>query len=406
MFQPLEITQTPPGVQSLAAADARAYSVRIASSAEELEGMRSLWEGLNGNPNAQIDFFQLINAARKSLPHVLVLERDGVPRGLVIGRIARQDFRCRLGYKTFVLGGVRELSVVYGGLLAGDEPAAVEAVLREFGSMLRRREIDVVFFNHLDTATHLFQRAIRRPGLLCRDRLTAPQLHWKTRLPATRAEVVQRLHKKRRNWLRGLEKTIEQDFPGQVSYRSVTDSQQLVSLMNDMEKVAGKTYQRRLGAGFRNDAEFTERLGFEAKKEWLRAYVLYLKDQPVAFWIGAVYKGVFYSDMTGYDPNFRDYGVGTLIFMNMIDHLCQEHVAAIDYGLGDALYKRRFGDESWNEASVRIFAPSVRAIALNLAQTAIESPVRLVQSILARTNLRQRLKTFWRKKLVSAEGSP
>jgi hypothetical protein len=90
-----------------------------------------------------MDFFGLINGVRDNVlrPYVMVLEREGEPRALVIGRVVRQDFLCRLGYKTIRLGQVRELNIIYGSVLgcAGEDCAG--AVLNELNRMLRQPSV-------------------------------------------------------------------------------------------------------------------------------------------------------------------------------------------------------------------------------------------------------------------------
>ena len=387
---------------SAAAVPSQGYGIRVVSTADEMESLRPFWEDLNRHPNAQIDYFRLINAIRGNIlrPHIVLLERDGAPQGLILGRVEQQEFRCHLGYKSVGLGQVRQLSILHGGVLGCAEEEEAQMVLEALLAVLRRGEVDLLFFNHLDTESHLFRLASRRPGALCRDHRVAPQLHWKAKLPGTFTEFLQRLNKKHRYWLRRLQKQIEQDFPGRVSYRSFPDGQQLDGLMNDLERVASKTYQRGLGAGFRNDADQHRRLALEAEKNWLRIHVLYVENRPCAFWIGRLYKRVFHSDVTGYDPEFRNYELGTIIFMKMVEHLCREQAEAIDFGLGDALYKQRFGDQSWHEAIVRVFSPRFHGVARNLAQTAIETPASCLRSFLNRVNLQQRLKTLWRRRLL------
>jgi hypothetical protein len=395
-------TMTALSIPLAKAGQPKGYDIHILATTAGMERVRPFWESLNWHPNAQMDFFGLINEVRGNVlkPYVMVLERGGDVHGLVVGRVVKQDFRCRFGYKTISLGQVRELSVIYGGVLGCDDVESAEVVMIELNRILKCREVDLVFLSHLSTDSHLYKLAARRPGVFCRDHLVTSQLHWKTMLPATHTEFLQRLNKKHRYWLRRLEKQIETDFPNQVSYRSFTDGQRLDELMKDLECVASKTYQRCLGAGFRNDAEYARRLALEAGKTWLRAYVLYLGNRPCAFWLGTLYKGVFHSGFTGYDPEYRKYELGTLVFMKMVEQLCAEETEAIDYGLGDAYYKQRFGDQSWQEASVRIFAPTLRNVLLNMAQTGIETPALWLKSFLSRTNLQQLIKTLWRRRLL------
>lgn len=371
--------------------------VRAVTTPDEIERLRPCWEALNWHPNVQIDFFCEINKLWKNLasPHILVLERDGKPQGLLVGRITTQAFKCNLGYKSVSLGQVRQLTILYGGVLGCDDLSCAQLMIGELNRMLENREVDAVFFNLLDTASHLFRIATRNPGFFVRDHLVTPQLHWKVGLPATLTGFLQRLNKKHRYWLKRLEKQLDKEFPGRVSFRSLTDGHQRKEMMNDVECVARKTYQRRLGVEVNNVADDA----LEEKMRWERVYVIYIANRPCAFWMGRLYKGTFYSDATGYDPEYRKHELGTVVFMRMIDRLCREGVETIDFGLGDALYKQRFGDQSWSEAGVRIFSPSRHGVMINLARTSLEGSALCLKFLLDCVHLKQRLKAFWRKRL-------
>lgn len=352
-----------------------------------------------------MDYFRLINELRSNVirPHILLLEHDGEPQGLVVGRLVEENLACRLGYKTIRLGRVRQLSIVYGGLIGCQSGECAERVMDALTKMLARREVDLVFLSHLDTSSRLFELATKRPNLLCKDYLVAPQGHWKTNLPPTKVEFLNRVKRKHRYWLNRLDRNLEKEFPGRVEFRCYKEASEANTLLKDLEIVASRTYQRQLNVGFKSGEEQRRRLTMAAEQGWLRAYVLYLNEEPCAFWLGDVYKGIFYSAMTGYLPEYEKYELGTVVFLKMIAQLCEEEVATIDYGLGDAAYKERFGDESWNEASVRIFAPSLAAVSLNVIRTSIERPALWLQSCARRSGLEQRLKSVWRRRLVKSK---
>ena len=77
-----------------------------------------------------------------------------------------------------------------------------------------------------------------------------------------------------------------------------------------------------------------------------------------------------------------------------------EMVEAIDFGLGDALYKRRFGDEHWEEGNVLIFSPTFRGVKLNLTRTLLEGAALRARRLISRLGLEQRLKTLWKRKIA------
>src|SRR5688500_16615065 len=64
-------------------------SVRVARNEDEVEALRPEWEALQGEElMSDIDFFLTYarNAPGMIRPHVVLVERDGSPRALVVGR--------------------------------------------------------------------------------------------------------------------------------------------------------------------------------------------------------------------------------------------------------------------------------------------------------------------------------
>ena len=58
--------------------------------------------------------------------------------------------------------------------------------------------------------------------------------------------------------------------------------------------------------------------------------------------------------------------------MKMIERLCEDPaVNRLDFGFGDADYKRVFADESWTEQDVEVFGRRPRPLGINLVQTSI-----------------------------------
>lgn len=164
-----------------------------------------------------------------------------------------------------------------------------------------------------------------------------------------------------------------------------------------IEVVAARTYQRGLGAGFVDDDEVRQRYRLLADRGRLRIMLLEIEGNVKAFWIGTVYKGVFHSAATGYDPDFRVYELGTLMFVNMIDELVKEGVTKLDFGLGDAFYKERFGDESWQETTLLLFAPGVKGIFLRSSQYCFNAVDNSLRRLLQKTGILNRVKTTLRR---------
>jgi hypothetical protein len=275
-------------------------------------------------------------------------------------------------------------------------------LIQEWLAALKRGEADVVSLRSINPDGDLFKLALQKPSRLCRDWVIQTQLHWKARLPETLESFLKRLNKKHRYWLRRLEKRLNTDFPDKVTYKCFADYGSIEALADDLEYIAEKTYQRGLGVGFVKDDENLRRLIFGHEQGWLRGIVLHLDSKPRAFWMGNIYKNVFHSEITGYDPEFRNYELGTLVFLKMAEYLCMEKVETIDFGLGDALYKSRFGDTHWEEGDVLIFSPTFKNIKLNLIRTLLEGSALRARRLISRLGLEQRLKTIWKRKIANA----
>lgn len=215
--------------------------------------------------------------------------------------------------------------------------------------------------------------------------------------------LLKKLRSKHRSWLRKKQRELEFTFPGKVNWHWMREIDDVSGLCSLIESVAARTYQRGLGAGFVNDEEHRQRFTLFASRGQLRAQLLEIDGQVRAYWIGIVYQGVFHSWETGYDPDLHVFEPGTLIFLRMVDQLVLEGVRKLDFGLGDAAYKRRFGDHSWREATVRLFAPSAKGVAIRSVLGTTSMLDGVARRFLQKIGVLDRLKTGWRRRLAPAD---
>jgi len=253
------------------------------------------------------------------------------------------------------------------------------------------------------TDSRLYHMARESVGLLRRDHSPVVQNHRRTTLGSGPQDFLGSLSPKVRKNQKWQAKKISQDFCGNVRVCCLQSSNDLQRLFSDVEDVAKKTYQRALGVGFQDNSETRQRFALEARKGWLRAYVLYIEDKPSAFWIGTLYRSKFYSNYMGYNPDYAKYSPGMYLILKTIADLATQkdgnHVAQIDWGLGDAQYKVVLGDCVWPEASVYIFAPTIRGLLLNAFRTPVALADRTMKELLNRSNMLSRIKRFWRNRV-------
>jgi CelD/BcsL family acetyltransferase involved in cellulose biosynthesis len=176
----------------------------------------------------------------------------------------------------------------------------------------------------------------------------------------------------------------------------------LEQIFRDLVSVADTTYQRALGAAFSDTEEGRALVRLSLAHGWFRAWVLYRRDEPIAFWQGTVYNRVYMSGIPGYKPEYRPYRVGIYLLMKVIEDLCADpNVDFLDYGPGDADYKRQFSSENWEERDVVVFAPTLRSVRINTVRTVILAGAKVAKATVERVGIADRIKAGWRQRLAA-----
>lgn len=375
------------------------YSITIADTPELIEAIRPQWEALQWHPNADIDFFLMVCEQEDSIisPYVLCIHEESQQRAIVVARIENRTIPIRFGYKSIFSRTFRSLTIVRGGLLGDLTNAECIYLVNYVMGMLRRRDIDVIFFSGLPCDSPVYREAKMRPPVQCRDYAHRPASLWLANIPNNANEFFTRIQKKNMKKLQRYWKFLHADNDNSVSFRSFSDSNEVNKLCEDAELIAKTTYHRGIGVGFIDTEAMRRRLFLYASKDTLRGFVLYVKECPVAFWIGILYKKIFYSQHTGYNPIFSKYDCGTFTFKKVIEAICGPGGAELlDFGEGDALYKQRFGDHTIAETNILVFAPKATTVGFNIVRTMAFLAKSALVWTFDRGSLIQRVKKRWR----------
>lgn len=81
-----------------------------------------------------------------------------------------------------------------------------------------------------------------------------------------------------------------------------------------------------------------------AENNWLRIYLLSIEDRPVASLYGFQYDNKFYYYQSGFDPDWKGYGVGKILLNYTIMGAIQNKLREYDFLRGDTDYKFNFTD--------------------------------------------------------------
>lgn len=374
----------------------------IAKNIEEITALRAKWEQFRSGPNSDIEHFIHVITQDKSVvrPNIVLLQHSGIPVALAVGRIENYTLSCKFGYKSLYNAHTKALGVVYDGLLGDFSANHSKIILDSLLHTLRQDKLDLLRFSYLRVDSPMHKLVRKTPNLLERDHLSSKTLHWRMSVPENIDGFYKSRPKKHRSRIRGLRKVLENDFPGQVQFKTFVEDINLDGLIYDCEFIARKTYQKGLGVAFVSIPEMRQRLRNFADKKQLRAYILYFKNEPVAFWLGRTYGDTFYATHTGYNPDYKNYELGTILFIYMLQNLAEKtSIDYIDFGFGDAPYKTRFANECWKEETVYIFANSWRGLKLNMIRTLIGISYAGIVNILDRLGVKGKLKKSVRESL-------
>lgn len=377
--------------------------VRCARTLEEVEQLRPAWTRLQRHPNADIDFYLTIIRSRPEIesPLVIVVERDGEPSLIVVGRLERRPFTLPFGYTEIHGPRARVLLVLYGGIMGGEHPEDRELALNKMQALLHEGEVDLVFFNHLEVGSSMYALATSAPPLLCRARGHAGNPHHRLDLDRSYEEYQATLSKSTRKTLRRYGHRLEEEWGGRMTVQCLREPGQLDTILADAEAVARKTYQRGLGVGFVANEEMRRRLQLELRRGWLRAYFLYFDGRPVAYSFISCYRGVAYANETGYAPEHGDLRIGHYLNERVIEDLCADPaIHAMDYGFGDAEYKRAICNEMWEERPVYLFAPTARGVSMRLLHAVLGGMDGFARRMVGHGRPLQFLKRGWRRLLT------
>jgi hypothetical protein len=380
------------------------WKIVIARNFEEIEAIRPIWEEMQHNescptPNTDIDRFLAVAEHQESIvqPCIILLKHYGRPRAMVIGRIEKLRIKCAIGYRALFNPSVCSLSVVYGGILGERTSDVCVAMIEKFMDMLARREVDVVFLNHIATDSLIYKHATKMPDIFCRGHFPRNELHWSMTIPQDVDLLYKSFAPKTRNTLRRKNRKLEKEFGDELQIITYSGRDDVPHAVSAASRISQYTYQAGLGVGIVDDRQTRKILDVSARHGWLRMSILYIKDEPCAFQLGLQYGQTYFLEQLGFLPKWTRWNVGTVLFNKILEDLCRDpSVERFNFGFGDAQYKRSYGSECWSEASVCIFAPRAYPLLVNALESSTAGLSFGIQYVLDRTNLAGWIKRKWR----------
>jgi hypothetical protein len=261
---------------------------------------------------------------------------------------------------------------VYGGIIGEQTDEVCAVLIHKAMEMLSGDELDAICLNYVPLGSPAFRQATKIPNVFCRTRFPRIERHWTMAIPGNMDAVYQSLSSKTRNTLRRKTRKLEKQFAGQIRVVTYRDENECEQAICAASHISEHTYHAGLGAGLVNDPQTQEMMKTASRQGWLRMSILYIKDEPCSFQLGLRYGKSYFLEQLGFNPSWKQWNVGTYLFNKVLEELCLDpHVEELNFGFGDAQYKRTYATEHWDEASVYIFASRRYPLFINTLQTGI-----------------------------------
>ncbi len=179
------------------------------------------------------------------------------------------------------------------------------------------------------------------------------------------------------------------------SYKSVDEVREFHRLARSL---SSKTYQEALlDAGLPESEEFLQEMISKASAGSVRAYLLFHAGRPVAYLYCPVEQGVLLYEYLGYDPEYREWSVGTILQWLALEDLFREGVFSyFDFTEGESEHKRLFSTNKIRCANVFFLRSTLRNNFLVRAQHLTNRFSTLLGNILEHYGLKARIKRLIR----------
>ncbi|MGB8437105.1 MAG: GNAT family N-acetyltransferase, partial [Burkholderiales bacterium] len=215
-------------------------------------------------------------------------------------------------------------------------------------------------------------------------------------LTGTFQDYLAKFSAKTRNTLRRKVKTFLSQGAGS-EMRAFKRPEDMPEFYRMARAVSSRTYQERLlDAGLPQGEEFQEALIADARRGAARGYLLFLRNEPIAYLYCPSEDGVLIYSHLGYDQAHAALSPGTVLQFLAFEALFEERAfRAFDFTEGDAPHKKLFGTHEIRCADICYFASGLGS----LFWVVIHRGTDRISAFAGRALESMRLKTFVKRLL-------
>jgi hypothetical protein len=340
-------------------------------------------------------------APTNSKPKIVLFKKLQTPIALIVGWINQEYIVTNwFGYFKLHSPQLNCFEIENNGVITDGSQEAEQVVCDFFKSQLKNREIELFSFNHFSSQNPLWSELISTKRV-CSKPIYKNSVNWITTLRNSRTGKLNNVHsKKTLQKLSRKANKFKKSFDNDLEIKSFNTKNEINSFICNAEVISKHSYQYSINIGVSNNLYWKNFLASLADGDYLKAYILFVKNEPVAYIMGAKYSNVLFLFATAFNSKFGNYSPGEYLRHELIGNFIEQGIDIIDYGYGDAIYKQRCGTENIREASIRIYGNGVRAFYSKIIDRFLTQFSNSLIYTLKNFVLFNKIKNLWRNKLI------
>jgi hypothetical protein len=323
---------------------------------------------------------------------------SGQSTALVQFEIATRRLFCQLGEWVPVGFPLRVARFLDHAKQVPDEESVYNRI---FGAVLTRK-FDAIHLGSVRPETLLWRYLQSSPLIRKSFRFYSrrgPLPHWLIRLNGSFSDYMKRFSAKaRKNRLREIK--ILRDL-GELRLVRVTEAREIDAFLKAAYGISQQTRQFKLfgwSIAARDPRLLKKELLRLARNGWLRSYLLTCGNVPCSFILGQQSCARFHPVAAGVDPAWRDYGVGTVLLLLVLEDLFKENSPDF-YDLGaSAGHKEYLATDSYLEDNIWLFRRRSYPALASRIYSACNLTSRFAGDVLQRLNLKGKVTQLMRRR--------
>ncbi len=210
-------------------------------------------------------------------------------------------------------------------------------------------------------------------------------------LPANLDEYLGQFGKKRRYNLKRQMRLMEQAYGGEMRVDCVTREDQIDLFLAAAETVAAGSWKDdRHTAAFAHAPSNHARYADLARRGLLRGYLLRHSERPVASVLGFQFGNTYhYADIAYVHSDVSLSPGSALLYLIIRDLIENTAIRSVNFGMGDADYKRQFGNQHNRDRAVWVMRATARNRVICAAHGSAKQLWQRLRSLRARSGKRQ-----------------